>query len=88
MPIWAKIGKMQKGSLDKEWEEECTMQRTLDAKSLKQKRAQSIESRPKSPNDQQSEQKRDKNSFLYQIFWGSTVLIIEHIMKNKILAFM
>lgn len=60
MPIWAEIGKMQKGSLDKEWEEEYTMQRTLDAKSLKQKRAQSIESRPKSPNDQQSVQERDK----------------------------
>lgn len=35
MPILAEIGKMQKGSLDKEWEEEYTMQRTLDAKSLK-----------------------------------------------------
>lgn len=56
---WAEIGKMSQGSLAKEWEEESTRQRTLDAKPLKWERAQSIESRPVSPNDWWSEQERD-----------------------------
>lgn len=60
MPTGDEIGKMQKGSLDKEWEEEYTTQRTIDAKFLKQKRTQSVENRPKSPSDQQSVQERDK----------------------------